>query len=114
MGNSYCGLTLEKCSLHEESVVSHLGKRKYTGKWKLAVRFTGEDMKTKWAKFKKMPSADQVEDKVNAIAQELVLDEAADTDSSAASPLVIRKPYKLRLPFVDHTTGESVLLLFGG
>ena len=88
MGSSYCGLTVEKCSLHEESVVSHLGKRKYTGKWKLAVRFTGEDMKTKWAKFKKMPSADQVEDKVNAIAQELVLDEAADTDSSAASPLV--------------------------
>ena len=35
-----------------------------------------------------MPSADQVEDKVKAIAEQLVLDEAADTDSSAASHLV--------------------------
>ena len=35
-----------------------------------------------------MPSADQVEDKVKAIAEQLVLDEAADIDSSAASHLV--------------------------
>ena len=74
MGSSYCGLTVEKCSLHEEVVRTHLNKRKYTGKWKLAIRFAGLNMKVIWRKFKQMPSADQVEDKVKAIAEQVVLD----------------------------------------
>ena len=85
VGSSCCGLTVEKCSMHEEVVLTHLKKRKYTGKWKLAVRFAGLDMQTVWRKFKQMPSADQVEAKMKEIAEQLV---AANTDSSAASHLV--------------------------
>ena len=45
-------------------------------------------MKTIWRIFQKLPSADEVEDKVKAIADQLVLDAAAGTDPSAAALLV--------------------------
>ena len=85
MGSSHCGLTVEKRTLYEESGRTHRNKRKYTGKWKLAIRFAGLNMQTVWRKFKQMPSADQVEAKLQEIAEQLV---AANTDSSAASHLV--------------------------
>ena len=37
-----------------------------------------------------MPSADQVEDKVKAIAEQLALDEAADTDPPSAASLLVQ------------------------
>ena len=88
MGSSYCGLTVEKLTLYEESARTHRNKRKYTGKWKLAVLFAGKKMKTIWRIFQKLPSADEVEDKVKSIADQLVLDAAAETDPSAAALLV--------------------------
>ena len=45
-------------------------------------------MKTIWRIFQKLPSADEVEDKVKSIADQLVLDAAAETDPSAAALLV--------------------------
>ena len=85
MGNSYCGLTVEKLTLYEESARTHRNKRKYTGKWKLAVLFAGKNMKMIWRVFQKLPSSDEVEEKLESIADRLLLDAAADTDASAAA-----------------------------
>ena len=85
MGNSYCGLTVEKLTLYEEKGRTHRNKRKYTGKWKLAVLFAGKNMKMIWRVFQKLPSSDEVEEKLESIADRLLLDAAADTDASAAA-----------------------------
>ena len=67
-------------------------------------------MKTIWRKFKQMPSADQVEDKeVKAIAEQVVLDEAADTDSSASSPLV--QPAMSQVQGMEVSVYEFVIIV---